>query len=182
MTAERSFSLCYSFIVNEIVLANILTFVGESMLFVASTRNSKKDILIYQIVCMALTSVSSFLLKGYSGVVMGVLGILRNILSIRNIGSRFISYLFIASAIVFGHLFNNNGLLGLLAIAANVSQSLFILSRKATTKQIRLACSFSSACWTIYNFAIKGYIGAAFSLTNSLSYLYNAFKKKEDES
>lgn len=151
------------------------------MLFVASSRKNKRDILIFQIVCMALTSVSSFLLKGYSGVVMGVLGIIRNILSINNIGSRFISYIFISSAIIFGFLFNNNGFLGLLAIMANVSQSLFILSKKATTKQIRLACSFSSLCWTIYNFAIKGYVGAAFSLTNSLSYLYNALKEDKKE-
>ena len=162
---------------DHVLLANILTFVGESKLFVASSRKNKKDILIFQIICMGLTSISSFLLKGYSGVVMGVLGILRNILSIKNIGSRLISYLFIGSAIVFGILFNNNGLLGLLAIMANVSQSLFILSRTATTKQIRLACSFSSLCWTIYNFAIKGYVGAAFSFTNSMSYLYHAIKE-----
>ncbi|MBQ6334303.1 MAG: YgjV family protein [Erysipelotrichaceae bacterium] len=166
---------------DNVLLANILTFIGESMLFVASSRKNKRDILIFQIVCMALTSVSSFLLKGYSGVVMGVLGIIRNILSINNIGSRFISYIFISSAIIFGFLFNNNGFLGLLAIMANVSQSLFILSKKATTKQIRLACSFSSLCWTIYNFAIKGYVGAAFSLTNSLSYLYNALKEDKKE-
>ena len=87
---------------DRVLLANILTFVGESMLFVASSRKNKKDILIFQIICMGLTSISSFLLKGYSGVVMGVLGILRNILSIKNIGSRLISYLFIGSAIVFG--------------------------------------------------------------------------------
>ncbi len=166
---------------DTVVVANILTFVGESALFVASTRKNKRDILIFQIVCMALASVSSFLLKGYSGVVMGVLGILRNILSINNIGSTLISYLFIASAVVFGIVFNNNGALGLLAISANVSQSLFILSRKATVKQIRLACSFASLCWTIYNFAIRGYVGAAFSLANALSYLYNALKNKEEK-
>ena len=166
---------------NDIVLANILTFIGESMLLIATTRKNRRDILLFQIANMTLASVSSFLLKGYSGVVMGVLGIIRNILSINNIGSRFISYLFISAAIVFGFAFNNNGLLGLLAIMANVSQSLFILNRKSTTKQIRLACSFASLCWTIYNFAIKGYIGAISSLANCLSYLYNAFKNKEEE-
>ena len=164
---------------NEVLLANILTIIGETALFIASTRKNKKDILIYQIVCMFLTSVSSYLLKGYSGIVMGVLGIIRNILSIRNIGSRFLSYLFISLAIVFGYLFNNNGFLGYLAILANVSQSLFILNRKASTRQIRLACAFSSLCWCIYNFAIRNYAGAAFNIANSLSYIYNAFRYKE---
>ncbi|MBR4422174.1 MAG: YgjV family protein [Erysipelotrichaceae bacterium] len=166
---------------NEVLLANILTIIGETALFIASTRKNKKDILIFQIVCMFLTSIASYLLKGYSGIVMGVLGIIRNILSIKNIGSRMLSYIFIGSAIVFGCYFNNNGFLGYLAILANVSQSLFILNRKATTRQIRLACAFSSMCWCIYNFAIKGYAGAAFNITNASSYLYNAIRQPEKE-
>ena len=164
---------------NEVLLANILTVIGESTLFIASTRKNKKEILIFQIICMSFMTVASYLLKGYSGIVMGILGIARNILSIKNIGSRPISYIFIGMAIVFGAYFNNNGILGYLAIIANVSQSLFILNRKASTRQIRLACSFSSMCWCLYNLAIKGYAGAAFNLTNSLSYLYNALKKDQ---
>ncbi len=164
---------------NQVLLANILTIIGETALFVASTRKNKKDILIFQIVCMFLTSISSWLLKGYSGIVMGVLGIIRNILSIKNIGSRALSYIFISAAIIFGCLFNNNGFLGYLAILANVSQSLFILNRKASTTQIRLACAFSSMCWCIYNLAIKGYAGAAFNIANALSYVYNAIKQPE---
>ena len=169
---------------NEVLIANILTIIGETALLYGSTRKNKNEILIFQIVCMFLTSVSSFLLKGYSGIVMGVLGIIRNILSIKGIGSRRFSYIFIGAAIVFGLYFNNNGFLGYLAILANVSQSLFILNRKATTKQICIACAFSSMCWCIYNFAIKGYAGAAFNITNAGSYLYNAFrqqKKQEEE-
>ena len=131
--ADNGF-FCYIGIMDTVVLANVLTFIGESTLFIASTRKNKKEILIFQIICMALATISSFLLKGYSGVVMGVLGIVRNILSINNIGSTLISYLFIGAAILFGILFNNNGLLGLLAIAANVSQSLFILNRKASVR------------------------------------------------
>ena len=164
---------------NEVLLANILTIIGETALFIASTRKNKKDILIFQIVCMFLTSIASYLLKGYSGIVMGVLGIIRNVLSIKNIGSRMLSYIFIGSAIVFGCYFNNNGFLGYLAILANVSQSLFILKRTATTRQIRLACAFSSMCWCIYNLAIKGYAGAAFNIANATSYVYNAIREPE---
>ena len=164
---------------NEVLLANILTIIGETALFVASTRKNKKDILIFQIVCMFLTSISSWLLKGYSGIVMGVLGIIRNILSIKNIGSRALSYIVISSSIVFGCLFNSNGFIGYLAILANVSQSLFILNRKASTRQIRLACAFSSMCWFAFNLAIKGYAGAAFNSANASSYVYNAIKQPE---
>ena len=33
---------------NQVLLANILTIIGETALFVASTRKNKKDILIFQ--------------------------------------------------------------------------------------------------------------------------------------
>ena len=164
---------------NTVLLANALTFIGEIVLFIGTTRKNKRDILIFQIVCMFLASISSWLLKGYSGIVMGVLGIIRNILSINNIGSRPLSYIFIGSAIVFGCLFNNNGFLGYLAILANVSQSLAILNRKASTRKIRLACAFSSMCWCAYNLAIKGYAGAAFNIANATSYVYNAIRQPE---
>lgn len=165
---------------NRVVLANILTVIGELTLFVASSRPNKKQILFFQIICMALTSVSSFLLKGYSGVVMGVVGILRNVLSMRNIASRYLSYLFIGMAIVFGTLFNNNGLIGYLSILANVIQSLFILSRKTSTTQIRFACGFASTCWVVYNYAIRSYAGVFFSGINASSYFYHAFKEIRD--
>ena len=166
---------------NIVLLANALTLIGEIVLFIGTTRKNKKEILICQIICMFLASISSWLLKGYSGIVMGVLGIIRNILSINNIGSRPLSYIFIGSAIVFGCWFNNNGFLGYLAILANVSQSLAILNRKASTRQIRLACAFSSMCWCIFNLAIKGYAGAAFNIANTISYVYNAFKQQDKE-
>ena len=68
-----------------------------------------------------------------------------------------------------------------LAILANVSQSLVIMNRKATTRQIRLVCAFSSMCWCVYNLVIKGYAGAAFNITNAASYLYNAIRQPEKE-
>ena len=164
---------------NEVLIANILMIIGEAILFVASSRKNKKDILLLQIVSMVIMGIASYLLKGYSAIVMDVIAITRNILSIRGIGSRFLSYIFIAMAIIFGVLFNNNGIFGYLPIIANVTQSVFILNSKASTRQIRFACAFSSACWTIYNIIIKGYAGAVTNMINAASYFYNGLKDEK---
>ena len=164
---------------NEELIANILMIIGEAILFVASSRKNKKDILLLQIVSMVIMGIASYLLKGYSAIVMDVIAITRNILSIRGIGSRFLSYTFIAMAIIFGVLFNNNGIFGYLPIIANVTQSVFILNSKASTRQIRIACAFSSASWTIYNIIIKGYAGAVTNMINAASYFYNGLKDEK---
>ena len=166
---------------NKVMFANILMIVGEGILFIGSSRKNKKELLLFQIVSMIVMGLASYLLKAYSAIVMDVVGITRNILSINNISSRKLSYLFIASAIVFGILFNSNSFWGYLPIIANVTQSVFILDSRSSINQIRLACAFSSLCWTIFNIAVKGYSGAVFNLINALSYLYHVFKKERTE-
>ena len=163
---------------NEVLIANILMIIGEAILFVASSRKNKMHILLLQIVSMFVMGIASYLLKGYSAIVMDVIAITRNILSIKGIASRYLSYTFIAMAIIFGVLFNNNGIFGYLPIIANVTQSVFILNSKASTRQIRFACAFSSSCWTIYNIIIKGYAGAMTNLINAVSYFYNGLTDK----
>ena len=81
---------------NEVLIANILMVIGEGILFVASSRKSKKQILLFQIASMVIMAVASYLLKGYGAIVMDVIGITRNVLSISNIASRYLTYLFIS--------------------------------------------------------------------------------------
>ena len=165
---------------NEVLIANILMIIGEAILFIASSRKNKKTILIYQIISMLVMTIASYLLKGYGAIVMDVIGITRNLLSINNIASRWLTYFFISAAIVFGLLFNNKGFLGILPILANVSTSLIIIDRRSTARQVRFVCAFSSFCWAIYNFAIKGYAGVVTNFINCLSYLYHAISMKEE--
>ena len=74
----------------EVLYANILTIIGQLITFYSSTRKQKNQILIFQIVAMAVMSCGSLLLKGYSAIVMDVVAILRNLFSIFSI-SPFIS-------------------------------------------------------------------------------------------
>ncbi len=165
---------------NEVLIANILMALGEGILFVAPSRRNKKTIRLFQIASMVVMGAASYLLKGYGAIVMDVIGITRNVLSINNIASKYLTYLFIGSAIVFGILFNSNGLLGLLPIVANVSQSLIIIDKKSSVRQIRFVCAFSSFLWAVYNYVIKGYTGVVFNLVNSMSYLVHALRQKEN--
>lgn len=163
-----------------IIIANIFVLIAQVFGFLASTKTKKNDILINQCLFMGLISISSLLLKGYSAVVINVLGIVRNELSIQGIDNKSLNYLLIIASIILGCLFNNNQGIGYLPILANTMQSAVILNDRAQTAHIQLVCGLSSICWTIFNLAIFSYMGALFNLINAVVYFYNFRKNHKD--
>ena len=152
----------------EVLYANILTIIGQLITFYSSTRKQKNQILIFQIV-------------GYSAIVMDAVAILRNLFSIFSISFKGLPIFFIVLSLILGYLFNNMGFIGYLPMIANVGQSIFVLNKNTTTRQLQLVFAFTSLCWGIYNVSIKSYAGAAFDFANMTSFLYNALKNKEKE-
>ena len=165
----------------EVIIANILTILGQFVVFYASTRKDKRQILSFQIVSMLIMSLGSLLLKGYSAIVMDAVAILRNLFSLFSIDHRLLPYLFIGLSVVFGHIFNNMGWVGYFPMIANVVQSIFVLNKKTTTRQLQFVFSFASFCWAIYNIAIRAYAGMFFDLVNAISFLINGIRRKEEE-
>ena len=165
---------------NIVLIANILTLVAQGFSLAASTRKKKEEILIFQSIFLAIVSTSSCILGGYSAIVPNAIGIIRNILTIKKINSNKINYLLIACLIIFGIIFNNNGILGYLIIVANLIQSTAILNKNSLAKDVQIACCISSLCWTIFNISIKSYVGAIFNIINAASYLFNALSKRKE--
>ena len=93
----------------EVLYANILTIIGQLITFYSSTRKQKNQILIFQIVAMAVMSCGSLLLKGYSAIVMDAVAILRNLFSIFSISFKGLPIFFIVLSLILGYLFNNMG-------------------------------------------------------------------------
>ncbi|MBR3006703.1 MAG: YgjV family protein, partial [Erysipelotrichaceae bacterium] len=64
---------------NDVLIANILTIIGQGFTFYSSTRKEKRAILWFQIVAMLFMSAGSLILKGYSANVMDAIAITRNL-------------------------------------------------------------------------------------------------------
>ncbi|MBQ6216527.1 MAG: YgjV family protein [Erysipelotrichaceae bacterium] len=163
---------------NDVLIANILTIIGQGFTFYSSTRKEKRAILWFQIVAMLFMSTGSLILKGYSANVMDAIAITRNLMSIYSFSFPGQTYVFIAIAVIFGSLFNNIGILGYLPILANVVQSIVVLNKKTTARQLQFMFAFVSLCWAVYNFVIKAYAGAVFDAINMLSFLFNGITNK----
>lgn len=166
---------------NIVLVANILAIVGQMFSLLASTRRNKKEILTFQSIFLAIVGVSSFLLKGYSGVITDILGIVRNILAIRGIEDRRINVALIVGMFVLAYFFNVNGPLGYLPILANTAQTLVFLNKNSKTVHIQAVNCFSTSCWAVFNLVIKNYAGATFSVVTASLYLYQILKNKSSE-
>lgn len=118
----------------EVLYANILTIIGQLITFYSSTRKQKNQILIFQIVAMAVMSCGSLLLKGYSAIVMDAVAILRNLFSIFSINFKGLPIFFIVLSLILGYLFNNMGFIGYLPMIANVGQSIFRIEQEHDDK------------------------------------------------
>ncbi len=162
-----------------VLVANIFSLIGQCFSVYASTRKEKNEILLHQSIFWAIISVSSFLLKGYSAIVTNVMGITRNVLSIRGINNLYLNYALIFLCILFGYIFNSNGLLGYLPIIANVAQSLVVLNEKAKTRHVQIVNCLASLLWTFFNLKIRSYVGCVFNLIAVASYLINIFSAKK---
>lgn len=161
-----------------VLISNILTLIAQGISLIGSTRKKKEEILIFQSIFLAIASVASCLLGGYSAIVPNAVGIIRNILSIKKVNSNKINYLLIACLIIFGIIFNTNGILGYLIIVANLIQSTAIINKNSSTKDVQIAFCISTLCWTSFDISIKNYVGAIFNILNAASYLLNALSKK----
>ena len=156
-----------------IIIANTMVSIGELIMLYGSTKKDKRKVLIIQIISILFMIFSNLLLKGYSGVVVNILAIVRNLVTLSGHGSRRMSLLFVGLCVVLGISFNNRGLLGYLPILANISQTAVISSGKASTRQIHFVLSFSCFCWLIFDLMIQSYAGALLDLINSVSYLFH---------
>ncbi|MCR5067804.1 MAG: YgjV family protein [Erysipelotrichaceae bacterium] len=163
-----------------LLIANAITLLAQFVNLYASTRKSKKDILIWQCCFMALVGGASWLLKGYSAVVTDILGIIRNLIIIKGIENRTVDIIQIILCIVLGVYFNNNALLGYLPIIASISQSLLLLNRNARTRHVQMVCAFSSFCWAGFNIGIGSYVGAVFNTLAAVSYLLTMFRSSDN--
>ncbi|MCR4633542.1 MAG: YgjV family protein [Erysipelotrichaceae bacterium] len=164
---------------NDVLIANILTVIGQGFTFFSSTRKQKDSILRFQIIAMLFMSAGSLILKGYGAIVMDGIAITRNVMSIHSFSFPGQTYVFIAIAVILGSLFNNFGVPGYLPIVANVTQSIFVLNKKTTARGLQFMFAFVSFCWAVYNYVIRAYAGAVFDAVNMISFLFNGILNKK---
>ncbi|MCF0111316.1 MAG: YgjV family protein [Erysipelotrichaceae bacterium] len=165
----------------RILIANIISFIAQMFLLYATSRKTKHDMLFFMNVFSVIVCISTSILGGYTGVILNIIGIIRNLCVMKEINNRTLNWFLILLALVLGFLFNQSGIVGILLLFAAFQENVIILNPNNSIIVLKLSSAFASFCWAAFAFYIKDYTNATFNTVNTISYLLFVFKQLKEE-
>lgn len=166
----------------EIVLGNVFSLLAMFSDSFSAKQTSRNKILLVQILSQVFYTLSSFVLKGYSATFQNATNIFRNLFVIYGKQSKVVEYLFFATALILGVIFNNRGFVGLLPIIANLEYTIAVF-RIHDEYKLKLAFLVTVVLFGIFNLYIYNFVGLAsnFFIFGSTVYFLIKEKRKREE-
>jgi len=165
-----------------LIIANILSLLGNLLFTSSSIVKNKKKILLLQSSNYVLAIIAEFLTNAYSGLVQEAVSLIRNIIFLfikinKKIIKLILTLICVIVAIVVGTIiniiFSDNVWYGYLPIAATIVYTffivlVFIIKFKETTVELlmKLGMIINSIIWIIYGYFIKLYPVMIFNVLN----------------
>ncbi len=136
------------------ITVQLIGYVGLTFAVIAFQCKTHKKVMLFRTLNELIFSVQYLCMGSYTGVVMNVLGSVRNMgfasCVERNKSTKFLQILFSIAFVILG-LLTSNGLISLMVIIAKVVTT--IAYGMKDTKYIRFLTLPTSICWLIYNIA-----------------------------
>ncbi len=156
-----------------LIIANVLSLIGNSLFTLSSILRNKKKILLCQSSNYVLAVISEFMTKAYSGMVQEAMSFIRNIIllfvkSKNKIAKLIITLVCVTIAVVAGILINifvsDNVWYGYLPVCGTIVYSTavilaFMINCHEITSEfiIKIGLLINSFIWTSYGFFVKLY-------------------------
>ncbi|MDO4483050.1 MAG: YgjV family protein [Clostridia bacterium] len=156
------------------VIANIISFVGATLMVLLGLLKSRKQILVVQSFVFAILGASNLLLGGISGVIANGVSIVRNAFSLKRDLPMAAKLGFVAVQIILTVFFNTNGLLGWLPVIAACMFTLAIDSKNPIV--LKAVIIIGQAAWALFDFVLMNYSAFVFDvvavITNALGIVF----------
>lgn len=165
-----------------IVVGNIISLIGCTMMFLIGFIKTKKNILIAQNIQFLIMAISNFLLGGITGVVSNCVSIIRNLVTIKWNLNWPLKIFFIAFQFVFTLITNNMGIWGWLPFISVTLFTIFLDTKNEIV--LKIAIILGLICWIIYDYLVMNYAACAFDVFSIISNFIGIFmvKKNKDKS
>ena len=186
-----------------LVIANILSLIGNGLATTAAFLKAKRNVLLFQSSNHILEIIAQSMTEAYSGVAQEVISLVRNISlvfikSTKKAPKLIISVICLVAGLVAGILFNiylsDNVLYGYLPVAGAAIYAVFVilafvmeLNDLNAELLIKIGIIFNALCWSVYGAFIKLYPGLIFNAVSfvlaviSIVRILRAKKKKKAE-
>ena len=142
-----------------IIIGNVASLLATITDSISATRKTSRGMLLTQMLSQSIYTVAALALKGYSGAVQNVVGIIRNIVAISGKTFKGADWVFAGLGVVFGLYFNNLGVVGLLPVLANFEYSLAVFRFADDERAMKVAFAVMNLLYMVYNFCMLNVVG-----------------------
>lgn len=166
----------------SIILGNIFSLFAMGFLFIALSHKDNHKLVFFQAFAHFFFILSALVVKGYSGAVQDIIGLIRNLLILKGLNSQRIRKLLLVSAVVLGIIFNNMGLVGLLPVIATLQYTLISTKKDISNNMLQISLILNAILLTGYSLALHNYVNVIanfISIGISLSTIYRNFKDQK---
>ncbi|MDY6407076.1 MAG: YgjV family protein [Pseudomonadota bacterium] len=140
----------------NLLLGNIFAALGAACVVISVAKKNKKDLIWWQAINIFFSILANVALFAYAALITNCFGIIRNILFCKNKLTSKATFILSAVCLITGIYMNNLGVIGLLAVIASVSYTIFMYTTK-NEQQMRYVIVFNSILWLIHDYYIKSY-------------------------
>jgi hypothetical protein len=163
---------------DNILLGNILAFIGTSFMVISGYIKDNKRFFIIQDLELFFLTISNLVLGGYTGALVSAFGIIRNTLCYKNKLNKKMRIIIVVIQTVACLIANNLGVIGLFPLFAVILYTLFITT---DSKKLKIINATTLVFWAIYDFYIKAYTAGIFDILTIITCLIGLYRLNKDK-
>ena len=166
-----------------LIIGNLCSLLGMGTDSLSSTRKTAKGVLWAQCASQVIYGCGAIMLKGYSGAMQNLVGLVRNLVAIKQIKSKVLEWILVILGVVLGVAFNNRGIMGWLPIIANLQYTLVVFRYPGNERALKISFLIALIMYTLFSIVLYNFVGIATNLVTIITTIIALIKfpKKEKE-
>ena len=160
-----------------LIIGNFFSLLAATCLVISVIKKNKNDLVLWQLRAIIFSVFSCFALKAFAALITCITDLIRNTLAWKNKLTFRLTILLVALSIVIGLIINNLGFIGLLAIVASASYTIFMYTTK-NEQQMRWALVLNQSLWVIHNLYIMAFPSVITEITITAWTLLQIYKNR----
>ena len=162
----------------NIILGNICSLLAMGTDSLSSAQKTTTRVLWVQNLSQVIYCVGAVFLNAYSACAQNLVSILRNLIAICKISSKWLEWTLTILGVVLGLVFNNRGWVGLLPIIANLQYTIVIFRFRGNERILKASFLVNALLFSVFNGAVLSIVGVFTNLVVAISAAISLVKTK----
>lgn len=163
-----------------ILIGNIFSLLGSICSLLSTRVKTYKKTLLIQSLDATCFTLSCIFLRGYSGIVVNSVAIIRNLSCAFLPLKAWMKWIFVALTMILGILFMDKSFYGILPIIASTFYSIVMVNTKDNLI-LKKSLLINNLLWFIYSIIILDFVGTGFKIISIISCIHFIIKSKKDK-